>query len=84
MKITTKQAIGKVQVKAGQQGRVILGTYNKAKPPKGFSIAVTPTPQDDAIVTQVTSLDINSEKYELILNIANYGDDTIVAEVRAL
>jgi len=72
--------ISMVEVKSKEQPRVSLGTFNDHNPPKGFAIHISPDPEPDAIVTQVTRLD-DGEDYELVLHIANYGNKTVSAEV---
>jgi hypothetical protein len=72
--------IGKLQIKAHEQPHISLGSFTSTHPPKGFSIHITPDPDPEAIVTQVTTLGSDRE-YELILHIANYGDKTVNAKV---
>lgn len=74
------QPITKLEVKAHEQPRVSLGNFTSEHPPKGFSIHITPDPDPEAIVTQVTTLGSEKE-YELILHIANYGNKTVNAKV---
>jgi len=75
-----QQPLSKLEVKAHQQPRVSLGNFTDANPPKGFSIHITPDPDPEAIVTQVTTLG-SDKKYELILHIANYGNKTVNAKI---
>lgn len=75
-----KAPIGKVEVKAHDQPRISLGNFTANHPPKGFSIHITPDPEPEAIVTQVTTLGSDKE-YELILHIANYGNKTVNAKI---
>jgi hypothetical protein len=75
-----KTPIGKVEVKAHDQPRISLGNFTSSNPPKGFSIHITPDPEPEAIVTQVTTLGSDKE-YELILHIANYGNKTVNAKI---
>jgi hypothetical protein len=78
---TTKNTpIGEIEVKSNEQPHVSLGDYTSINPPKGFVIHISPSPEPDAIVTQITSLGTD-EKYELVLHIANYGSKAISAEV---
>jgi hypothetical protein len=72
--------IGKLQIKAHEQPHISLGNFTSVHPPKGFSIHITPDPDPEAIVTQVTTLGSDRE-YELILHIANYGNKTVNAKV---
>lgn len=76
--------IGKLEVGPGEQKRIALGTFEEAHPPKGFSIAITPDPEEDAIVTKVTTLETGDGNYELVLHVANYGGRVIEAEVMHL
>ena len=63
-----------------EQDHVSLGNFTANLPPKGFVIHINPDPEPDAIVTQMTKIGTEWQ-YELILHIANYGDQTIDAEV---
>jgi hypothetical protein len=76
----SKRRIGEVTVLAKDQPHLSLGTYTAAHPPKGFAIHITPDPEPDAIVTQITQLG-SDKKYELVLHIANYGNEDVSAEV---
>jgi hypothetical protein len=75
-----KTPIGKVEVKAHDQPRISLGNFTANNPPRGFSIHITPDPDPEAIVTQVTTLGSDKE-YELVLHIANYGNKTVNAKI---
>ena len=72
--------IHEVEVKPKEQPHISLGNYSTIDPPKGFNIRFTPDPEPDSIVTQITSLGTEKE-YELVLHIANYGNNTVSAEV---
>lgn len=72
--------IGEIEVKSKEQPHMSLGNYRTAHPPKGFAIHISPDPEPDAIVTQITRLESDG-KFELVLHIANYGNKTISAEV---
>lgn len=74
------QLIGEIEVKSKEQPHISLGDYSATHPPKGFAIHITPDPEPDTIVTQVTRLGDDS-KYELVLHIANYGNMTVGVEV---
>ena len=78
--VKDKEPIGIIEVKEREQSHVSLGDYSASHPPKGFAIRITPDPEPDAIVTQITRLE-NDKEYELVLHIANYGDRTVSAEV---
>lgn len=75
-----KHPIGEIEVKSKEQPHISLGNFSSANPPKGFAIHVTPDPEPEAIVTQVTRLG-EDDNYELVLHIANYGNKTVSAEV---
>lgn len=75
-----KHPIGEIEVKPKEQPHMSLGNYSDEKPPKGFAVHVSPDPDPEAIVTQVTRLEDGSN-YELVLHIANYGNRTVSAEV---
>lgn len=71
----------KVEVKPGEQQRILLGNFTGDNPPKGFSVEVAPDPNPaGSLLTEVTSLG-TPRRYKLILLVANYGTRTIVAEV---
>mgnify|MGYP007031181115 CR=1 FL=1 len=81
LKKNQTKAIDEVDVQPGKQPHISLGKFKNAYQPKGFSIHLTPDPDDDAIATHVTSLQMDDETYELVLHIANYGNKTIHAEI---
>ncbi len=72
--------IGVIAAKSNEQPHLSLGHYSRQHPPKGFAIHLSPDPEPDAIVTQITRLEADGQ-YEYILHVANYGDTTINAEV---
>lgn len=74
------KSVGEVEIKSCDQVHMSLGNLNKTNTPKGYSVQITPNPESDTIVTQMTSLGTD-EEYELVLHIANYGDKTVSVEV---
>lgn len=73
--------LGSLELKPRQQSHMSLGLFNPSKPAKGFLVNVSPDPNvSDSVVTQITSLG-NARHYELILRVANYGDQKLQAEV---
>lgn len=76
--------VGEIEVRPGEQPHMSLGNYAKPHLPKGFSIGLTPEVESDAVVAQVICLETDDEKCEYVLQIANYGDRTISAEIRHL
>jgi hypothetical protein len=72
--------IGEIEVKSKEQPHISLGNYVASRPPKGFAIHISPDPEPETIVTQITSLG-TKEKYELVLHVANYGSKTVSIEV---
>lgn len=73
--------IKKVELKPTEQQRILLGSFKGDNPPKGFSIELTPDPNPEgSVVTEVTSIG-TSKRYKLVLHIANYGINTVSAEV---
>lgn len=73
--------VGRLRVAPQQQARLSLGVYGTGRHEKGFSVELKPTPDpDESVVTQVFSIG-SSERHELVLNIANYGDRTVTADV---
>ncbi len=78
-----KQAslIEKIEVQPSEQRHIPLGDFTGRKPPKGFSIELTPDPNPaGSLLTEVTSLGTSS-RYKLVLHIANYGTKMVTAEV---
>lgn len=78
--IDDKHPIGEIEVQPREQPHMSLGNFTNANPPKGFAVHITPDPEPDTIVTQVTRLG-EDENYELVLHIANYGNKMVSAEV---
>jgi hypothetical protein len=79
----SKQAnlVDKLEVKPSEQRRILLGNFTGDKPPKGFSVEITPDPNPEgSVLTEVTSLG-TSKQYKLVLHITNYGISTVSAEV---
>lgn len=72
--------VGEIEVRPKEQPRMSLGNYTPTNAPERFIARISPRPEFDAIVTQITQLGSDKE-YELVLHIANYGDTTICAEV---
>ncbi|MGH7157466.1 MAG: hypothetical protein ACREGD_00080 [Candidatus Saccharimonadales bacterium] len=73
--------IERIDVKPGEQLRVLLGSFSTENSPKGFSIALNPDPKPlGSVVTQVTSIE-TPKQHKLILHIANYSNKAITAEV---
>lgn len=75
-----KHPVGEIEVKPKEQPHMSLGNFISKKPPKGFAIHISPDPDPEAIVTQVTRLG-EDDNYELVLHIANYGNKTVSVEV---
>ena len=76
--------IGTLNVLPHQQPHMRLGIYDEAVSPKGFSIAIEPSSEaKESIVTEITTLTMG-KRYELVLQVANYGDTPVKAEVWAL
>lgn len=78
--LNNRHPLGEIEVKSKEQPHMSLGNFSSANPPKGFAIHISPDPDPEAIVTQVTRLGEN-DNYELVLHIANYGNQTVSAEV---
>lgn len=75
------QYVGTLEVKPRQQSRMSLGLYSDSRPAKGFSIDYLPEPIDtDAISALITSLG-RASHYELTLQITNFSDQKVAAEV---
>lgn len=84
LKHVRRGLVGEIEVRPGEQPHMSLGNYIRPHLPKGFSIGLTPEVQPDAVVAQVICLELDNEKCEYVLHIANYGDRTISAEIRHL
>jgi hypothetical protein len=73
--------VEKVEVKPSEQRRILLGNFTGDKPPKGFSVEVTPDPNPaGSLLTEVTSLG-TSGRYKLVMHVTNYGTKTVNVEV---
>jgi hypothetical protein len=78
-----KQAslIEKIEINPNEQRRISLGSFTEYKPPRGFSIELSPDPNPaGSVLTEVTSLG-TSKRYKLVLHIANFGTKTVNATV---
>lgn len=76
------QFIEEVELKPSEQARVFLGVFKSDETPKGFSVTQSPkTVEDEEIIKQITKLELQDERYELILHIANYSSHVVSAEV---
>lgn len=75
-----KTPIAEIEVNSKEQPHISLGNYAADNHPKGFAIYISPEPEAETVVTQITSLG-TEEDYELVLHIANYGSESISAEV---
>jgi hypothetical protein len=76
-----KRSVGELKVDANSQSRMSLGSFHQNECIDGFSVYISPRPQDDAIVSQITKTQSRDGDFELILHIANYGDVDVCAEV---
>jgi len=72
--------IGELKIKPNEQSRLSLGNYAAEHMPKGFSINVKPNVDPEAVVTQVVTLDAHG-KYNLVMQVANYGTKTVTAQI---
>lgn len=85
-KATTKSHVfttyvGELEVKPQEQPHLVLGVFSSKQPAKGFSIEYKPQPDStDSVVSQIYKVG-DDKHYKLILQIANYGEDTVHAEV---
>lgn len=78
--LNNRHPLGEIEVRSKEQPHMSLGNFNDVNPPKGFAIHISPDPDPEAIVTQITRLG-EDDDYELVLHIANYGNKTVSAEV---
>lgn len=75
--------LGELEVGPHQQPHLSLGTFDDEVSPKGFSIEVNPSPDPEgSVITQVATLK-KGNHYELVLQVANYGDKPVHAAVWA-
>lgn len=82
---STRNILGEVEVRAGHQEKLILGTFQDHEKIGGFSLSINPSQDDDSIVAQLTQLrHDDSDLYEFVLHLANYSEVTISVEIRAL
>jgi len=74
-------SIEKLEVKPSNQRRIPLGSFTEANSPKGFLIELDPDPMpNDSVVTEVTTLGSHG-RFTLYLHVANYGTESVHAEV---
>lgn len=73
--------IGELEVGPGEQTRILLGRFKDENPSLGYEIHLTPDPEEDAIATTVTRIEMDDELFGLVLHIANYGFKQIHAEI---
>jgi hypothetical protein len=78
--VENKHPVCVIEVKSNEQPHISLGDYDLSHPPKGFAIHISPDPEPDTIVTQITRLEAEDQG-ELILHVANYGNATVNVEV---
>lgn len=73
--------VGKILVSPRQQVQLSLGVYGEDKPEKGFLVELNPDPEfKDSVEVQTLSVG-SPRRYELILHVANYGDQAVTADV---
>ena len=72
--------ISKQKIKPAKQFYVTVQNFSGAPPLKGFAIHISPDPDPEAIVAQVTKIG-NDKAYELVLLVANYSNKTFEVEV---
>lgn len=77
-------AIGEIEVGPGEQGRILLGRFKEEDPSLGYAIHVTPEPEEDAIATTVTRIEMDNDLYGLVLHVANYGTKHVQAEIHGI
>ena len=74
-------SIERLEIKPSNQQRVPLGSFTEANSPKGFLVELDPDPiPTDSVVTEVTKLGAHG-RYTLYLLVANYGTESVQAEV---
>jgi hypothetical protein len=73
--------VGKMLVSPRQQVQLSLGVFGEDKPEKGFLVELSPSPEiDDSVDVQTLSVG-SARRYELVLHVANYGDQAVTAHV---
>jgi len=78
---TASQSVSEVQVKPHEEHYISLGFFTKRREPRGFSVEFTPEPgSDHSVVTEMKSLG-STNRYELILYLANHGSLPVTAQV---
>ena len=76
--------VGSLDIKPRDQQRLSLGHFTAAHPAKGFSIALNPEPETpDTVVAHITPLG-TAKRYELVLHVANFSDESLNVEVRGM
>ncbi len=78
------QPVAEIEVKPNKQPHMSLGSFTDKAPPRGYVVELSPDPEpSESVVAQIVQVG-SSEKFDLILHIANYGNRTISAEVHEL
>lgn len=78
--MAAKQPVGQLKVKARDQSKLLLGSFETSQSPKGYSLSVTPEIACEAIVSQIMSMDARGRR-SLILQVANKGTKPVKVEV---
>lgn len=79
--MTKKYPIGELKIKPHEQSRLLLGSYEKDKSPKGFSVHISPESELDSVASTVISLNRTGGVCNLIMNIENSGTKTVKAQI---
>lgn len=79
--MTDEYPIGELKIKPHEQSRLLLGSFQKDKSPKGFSVQISPESELDSIASTVIALDKQGGKCNLIMNIENFGTKTVRAQI---
>ena len=74
-------SIEKLEIKPSNQRRIPLGSFTEENTPKGFLVELDPDPvPTDSVVTEVTKLGAHG-RYTLYLHVANFGTESVNAEI---
>lgn len=73
--------IGELKIKPHEHSRLLLGSFRQGAAPKGFSIHITPDSEHEFVASSIITLDRAGGKCNLVMNIENFGNKTVKAQV---
>lgn len=73
--------IGELKVKPHEHSRLLLGSFEKDKSPRGFSVHISPESEVESVTSSIITLDKQGGTCNLFINIENFGTKTVKAQV---